>query len=220
MKLIAVLLLLISFSVILMLIHTNNQLKFNLEQQQQEIDASSKYIELLTEELLKNGSMSYNSDTQSDKMSELLSNYLEEKENDPTIPGSEDEDRQMTFIPDFIPIIGEYVISQRFKEKHQAVDLAASLGTQVVAAATGEIISIKQDKYFGNMLVMDHFNGYITIYAHLAKVLTEEGTIVKKGMIIGLVGNTGNSTGPHLHFEIIQNGETVDPEKIIDFNKQ
>jgi len=116
-----------------------------------------------------------------------------------------------------IPVAGQFVISQRFKEIHPAIDLAATLGSPVVTSATGEVVSVKEDNYFGNMITIDHFNGIVTNYAHLAKVLVEEGDIVKKGMSIGLVGNTGNSTGPHLHFEILDNGSAVDPEEFIVF---
>ena len=203
MRFIIVLLLFISAAVILMMLKTNNDLKFQLEQQQQEIDASAKYIELLTEQLVENGNSSHNEMDSEVKMTDLLNEYLARKtetENDSSFTAH----RQNTFIPDLVPVLGDYYVSQRFKDEHKAIDLAASLGTRVLAAATGEVVSIREDKYFGNMLILEHFNGYVTIYAHLAKILVEQGNIIKKGNIIGLVGNTGNSTGPHLHFEVIR----------------
>lgn len=216
MRFIIVLLLFISAAVILMMLKTNNDLIFQLEQQQQEIDASAKYIELLTEQLVENGNSSHNEMDSEVKMTDLLNEYLARKtetENDSSLTAH----RQNTFIPDLVPVLGDYYVSQRFKDEHKAIDLAASLGTRVLAAATGEVVSIREDKYFGNMLILEHFNGYVTIYAHLAKILVEQGNIIKKGNIIGLVGNTGNSTGPHLHFEVISNGTQIDPETITDF---
>ena len=202
----------------LLLYKTNSDLRFRIEQQQQEIEASSNYIETLTEELLKNGPLSHEENSDHEDMNNLLEEFLQESDIKPEQLEGSGLDKKFIFIPDHIPVIGEFVVSQKFKDKHQAIDLAAPIGTQVVAAATGEIISIKQDKYFGNMIIMDHYNGFLTVYAHLAKILVKEGDIIKKGSNIGLVGNTGNSTGPHLHFEIIQNGTAVDPEKLIDFS--
>ena len=215
MRFLIVLLLLISVAVILMMIKTNGDLNYQLEQQRQEIAASSKYIELLTEQLVNNGQNSHEKISDSDKMSDLLSDYL--KDNSESVTNMvKDEDKQKTFNPDLVPIRGEYYVSQRFKLNHRAIDLASALGTQVIAAATGEVVRVEQDKYFGNLLALDHFNGYVTVYAHLAKILVEEGNIIKKGAIVGLVGNTGNSTGPHLHFEIIKDGIQRDPEEYLD----
>jgi murein DD-endopeptidase MepM/ murein hydrolase activator NlpD len=220
MKYVLILLLVVSAAIILIMGKTNNQLRFKLEQQKQEIEASSRYIELLTEEILENNSANGHQGIDYHKISELLRDYLEDGEVVSEVQSVNVGHNKNIFLPDLVPVIGEYVVSQGFKDEHTAIDLAASIGTQVVASATGEIVSIKQDKYFGNMVVIDHFNGYVSVYAHLAKILTEEGTIVKKGMNIGLVGSTGNSSGPHLHFEIILNGESVDPEELIDFNNR
>jgi murein DD-endopeptidase MepM/ murein hydrolase activator NlpD len=218
MKTLLIVILILSITTAVFLLKHNHDLKFKLEQQKQEIEASAKYIELLTEKILKNSSQAYDSQIQSERLADLLAEYLS-KDDLPRLEQKniENLERKNTLIPDRLPIIGDFVISQRFKEKHQAIDLASPLGNQVVAAATGEIIEIREDKYFGNMLLIDHFNGFVTVYAHLAKVLIEKGDIVKKGMVIGLVGDTGNSSGPHLHFEIIKNGVAVDPEDYIFF---
>jgi len=218
-KLLLILLIIFAIIVILMLNKANNDLKFEIEQQRQEIEASSKYIELLTDKLVKGSPISHDPEHNSEKLKELLNSYLESNSEiqESNYEKIGDVERMKTFIPDMIPVAGQFVISQRFKEIHPAIDLAATLGSPVVTSATGEVVSVKEDNYFGNMITIDHFNGIVTNYAHLAKVLVEEGDIVKKGMSIGLVGNTGNSTGPHLHFEILDNGSAVDPEEFIVF---
>ncbi|KQC07552.1 MAG: hypothetical protein APR54_05935 [Candidatus Cloacimonas sp. SDB] len=218
MKTLLIVILILSITTVVFLLKNNHDLKFKLEQQKQEIEASTKYIEQLTEIILKNSSPADNAQINPEHLADLLTEYLN-KEDLPLLEQEniENLERKTTLIPDRLPVIGDFVISQRFKEKHQAIDLASPLGNQVVAAATGEIIEVSEDKYFGNMLLIDHFNGFVTVYAHLAKVLIEKGDIVKKGMVIGLVGDTGNSSGPHLHFEIIKNGIAVDPEDYIIF---
>jgi len=221
MKLLFIIFIVISIIVIITLIKLNSDLKFEIEQKRQEIEASSKYIELLTDKLVQNSPQSHGSERKSEKLRQLLKDYIGNQDDTSAqhYDKLKETERKKTFIPDLIPVIGQFVISQRFKENHLAIDLAASMGSQVVTSATGEIVLVKEDKYFGNMVIIDHFNGFVTSYAHLAKVLVEEGDIVKKGMNIGLVGNTGNSTGPHLHFEILDNGSAIDPEKFILFDE-
>jgi len=218
MKTALIVILILLLTTLLILIKSNHELEFKLEQQKQEIEASSKYIELLTEKILKNSSPAYDDQIQPEQLADLLAEYLKNENLASLEPRNiENLERKKTLIPDRLPVIGDFVVSQKFKEKHQAIDLASPLGNQVVAAATGEIIEVTEDKYFGNMLLIDHFNGFITVYAHLAKILISKGDIVKKGMVVGLVGDTGNSSGPHLHFEIIKNGVAVDPEDYISF---
>ena len=128
-------------------------------------------------------------------------------------------EEQRRFIPDIIPIKGDYAISQRFSEKHPALDFAAPTGSEVVAVAAGEILSVYYDEIYGNVIMIDHFNEYATLYAHLATTFFESNDTVEKGETIALVGNTGNSSAPHLHFEIMFGGNNVDPEDHIDVKK-
>ena len=104
-------------------------------------------------------------------------------------------------------------VSQRFRHgKHMAIDLATRGGTQVRAADTGKVIKVGwSDNGYGYRIVVDHGIDYVTIYAHLSEYYVEEGDIVTKGEVIGAVGSTGNSTGPHLHFEIRDYGYLIDP---------
>jgi len=103
-------------------------------------------------------------------------------------------------------------ITQRFSAEHRAIDIAADFGTVVVAADTGTVIKAGWNSQgLGYRIVIDHHINYITVYAHLSTILVREGEVVKKGQPIGLVGSTGNSTGPHLHFAIRDYGIAVDP---------
>ncbi len=104
-------------------------------------------------------------------------------------------------------------ISQRFKHgKHMAIDLAAPMGTPVFAADTGRVVkSGWSDIGYGYRIVIDHGNDYVTLYAHLSEYYVRVGDIVTKGELIGRVGSTGNSTGPHLHFEVRDYGYLIDP---------
>lgn len=104
-------------------------------------------------------------------------------------------------------------VSQGFRHgKHMAIDLATKPGTSVMAADTGTVIeAVWSDNGYGYHIVIDHGIDYITLYAHLSEYYVKKGDIVKKGDVIGVVGSTGNSTGPHLHFEVRDYGYLVDP---------
>ncbi len=109
-------------------------------------------------------------------------------------------------------------LTQDFHGSHRAIDVAAPVGTTVTAADRGRVIRAGwSDNGYGNLVIVDHNIDYVTVYAHLSEVLVEAGDIVGQGQIIGRVGSTGNSTGPHLHFEIRDFGRRVDPiEKLFN----
>lgn len=99
------------------------------------------------------------------------------------------------------PVSGQ--ITQRFWSGHRAIDIGSWTGNPVVASDSGYIVYAGWDRTgYGNLIVIDHGNGYRTYYAHLSRIFVRIGESVARGQRIGLVGNTGNSTGPHLHFEI------------------
>ncbi|GAB4512838.1 MAG: hypothetical protein Kow0047_24310 [Anaerolineae bacterium] len=103
-------------------------------------------------------------------------------------------------------------ITQPFSAEHRAIDIATEFGATVVAADTGTVIKAGwNDQGLGYRVVIDHHIDYVTVYAHLSAVLVHEGEVVKKGQPIGVVGSSGNSTGPHLHFAIRDYGIAVDP---------
>jgi murein DD-endopeptidase MepM/ murein hydrolase activator NlpD len=102
--------------------------------------------------------------------------------------------------------------SRGFTYYHLGVDIANNTGTPVYAADDGYVMLAGLDTWgYGLQIVLNHGNGYKTRYAHLSKILVKGGQIVKRGEKIGLVGSTGRSTGPHLHFEVIKNDVRVDP---------
>ncbi len=110
---------------------------------------------------------------------------------------------------------GERVAVSGFGQRrgipHTGIDIAVSQGTEVVAAAPGRVAESKYDDGRGNYIVIRHNDEYSTLYAHLEKASVKSGDTVEKGQIIGTVGSTGLSTGPHLHYEIHKNGTPVDP---------
>ena len=108
------------------------------------------------------------------------------------------------------PISG--FISQRYNEYHRALDIAAPRGTKVKAADSGYVALVgRNDQSYGRYVVIDHGNGFQTLYGHFDTVYVEAGQSVGKGQVIGLCGSTGKSTGPHVHFEIILNGVKRNP---------
>jgi murein DD-endopeptidase MepM/ murein hydrolase activator NlpD len=105
-----------------------------------------------------------------------------------------------------------------FTEKpawHDGLDIGASPNAPVQAPAQGRIISVAFDPKMGNNVKIDHGYGIETVYGHLAKALVKEGQRVKRGDVVALVGSTGLSTGPHLHYMVKKNGQALDPTKFI-----
>lgn len=95
---------------------------------------------------------------------------------------------------------------------HSGIDLSAPTGTPVVAAADGEVIhAANQRNGYGNLIIIKHGSDYFTVYGHLHTIEVQPGDNVRKGQQIGQVGNTGRSSGPHLHFEIRHRKEAIDP---------
>lgn len=94
---------------------------------------------------------------------------------------------------------------------HTGIDIANSYGKQVQAADSGEVIFSGWWDGYGKAIVIDHGKGIQTVYGHLSRIYSQNGVNVAKGQVIGLIGNTGYSTGPHLHFEVRKNGKPVNP---------
>ncbi len=100
---------------------------------------------------------------------------------------------------------------------HKGIDIAYRRGIDLVAAANGKVIERKYEPMgFGNYIVVRHAYGFATKYAHLDNVYVEEGDVVTQGQKIGTMGNTGMSTGPHLHFEVRIGAQVVDPERFLN----
>ncbi|MGM9542715.1 MAG: murein hydrolase activator EnvC family protein [Candidatus Limivicinus sp.] len=104
------------------------------------------------------------------------------------------------------PITGE-------KKSHTGIDIASNQGTAVYASDGGSVTLAGWNGGYGNCIMIDHGNGYVTLYGHLSSISVSVGQTVSQGATIGAVGSTGNSTGPHLHFEVLKNGTRIDPEQ-------
>lgn len=101
---------------------------------------------------------------------------------------------------------------------HAGIDIANRVGTPVCTAQYGKVVYAGYRGNYGKMVIINHPQGYRTVYAHLHKITVKKGQAVKQGERIGSVGNSGRSTGPHLHFEVHQNRRILDPLKVIKLN--
>jgi len=118
------------------------------------------------------------------------------------------------YIPNFCPL-AELILTKPYlpKRSHYGIDLAGKVGEPVYAAASGVVESINlDDEVYGKIIVLDHLNGYKTNYGHNSHINIQVGTFVRKGEQIAEVGNTGISSAPHLHFEILFHDKNIDPE--------
>lgn len=122
-----------------------------------------------------------------------------------------------------VPTSG-YKISARFGQagpmwssgRHTGLDFAAPVGRGIRAADNGRVVEAGPAGAYGNFIEIAHGNGTRTRYAHLSSIDVKVGQKVTRGERIGALGNTGNSSGPHLHFEVLVKGEPTDPEKHLD----
>jgi murein DD-endopeptidase MepM/ murein hydrolase activator NlpD len=104
---------------------------------------------------------------------------------------------------------------QRRRQRHMGLDLEADSGTPVSAAGAGVVVKAGHSGGYGRMVVIDHGDGMETRYAHLSRIVVRRGQVVTPGQLLGKSGNTGRSTGPHLHFEVRVHGDAVDPSDIV-----
>lgn len=122
----------------------------------------------------------------------------------------------------YAPIVGKVNSKYCFrgKREHQGTDIKIAIGDPIKAAFDGQVRICMPSRLtggYGNLIIIRHNNGLETYYGHLSQILVKDGELVKAGEIIGLGGNTGRSTGHHLHFEVRYCGNSFDPERIIDF---
>jgi murein DD-endopeptidase MepM/ murein hydrolase activator NlpD len=107
----------------------------------------------------------------------------------------------------FHPILG-------YRRMHAGLDLAASYGSPIVAAADGRVASAGWSGGYGNLVRISHAGGLQTMYGHMSRIVARSGEMVRQGQLIGYVGSTGLSTGPHLHYEVLKNGRAVNPTSV------
>lgn len=115
-------------------------------------------------------------------------------------------------IPNILPCNGLVTQDYSIPDKHLGIDYAASIGTVIRSTADGVVSVVRYDEYLGNIVSVNHENGFTTQYSHCNEITVATGVSVKRGDIIATVGNTGkSSTGPHCHYEIFRNGKPEDP---------
>ncbi len=158
----------------------------------------------------------------SNSISEILYNQLKDiyqlTENAETVRSTE-KSREISTRP-LMPVNAEVSSSFGFrkdpftgkKKFHAGMDMAADAGTEVKAAMAGRVQMTDDQKGYGKVVVLDHGQGYTTLYAHNSDITVKAGDWVQKGTTIAKVGSTGRSTGPHLHFEVRKDGQRLDPE--------
>ena len=133
-------------------------------------------------------------------------------------------ERSAAEVPDFrlpvkAPISSDYGMRKDpftgQKSFHRGIDLAVPAGTQVLAPWSGRVVSVGSQAGYGNYVVVEHPEGFQTLYAHLGSASVRKGDSVTAGEALGTVGSSGRSTGPHLHFEVIRNGNRIDPKAVL-----
>lgn len=106
------------------------------------------------------------------------------------------------------------------RRMHKGLDMAAPTGTPIFVSGGGTVVFSGRKNGYGNTIIVDHGYGYTTLYAHCSKLLVAEGATVERGDTIALVGSTGRSTGPHLHYEVRLNDQHMNPEAFLLFERE
>jgi murein DD-endopeptidase MepM/ murein hydrolase activator NlpD len=125
-------------------------------------------------------------------------------------------------IPNIMPVDGWITkhFAQDSAQPHRGVDIAAAFGTPIRVTAMGVVEDVRTDKYFGQMVEVRHENGFLTRYGHCSRILVSAGDRVNRGQTIALVGNSGRSTAPHVHYEVLKYGKYDDPMNYVGAHKQ
>lgn len=150
--------------------------------------------------------------------------YIESKSQDEVVSLAENKEKQLAAVPAIQPVSNKQLIAlasgfglrvhpiYKVKKMHTGIDFAASIGTPIYATADGKVVEVSvRFSGYGKMVEIDHGFGYRTRYAHMHGFAVREGQNVKRGDLIGYVGNTGLSTAPHLHYEVMLNGSHINP---------
>jgi murein DD-endopeptidase MepM/ murein hydrolase activator NlpD len=145
--------------------------------------------------------------------------YVDESGDTLTIPAKMNDSLSISFLENFpsqLPLQG--YVTQRMsrtsvyrRKNHYGIDIAAKEGEVILSSASGFVVFAGWTYDMGNMIILFHGDGYFTYYGHCQRNLVQSNDVIKRGDVIGLVGSTGVSSGPHLHFEIWKDGEPIDP---------
>lgn len=107
------------------------------------------------------------------------------------------------------------LVDQGNPDEHPGIDIAVPTGSYIRAAGAGRVVQAGEDPVYGLFLVLEHGDGYRSLYGHASRLLAEVDDRVRAGEVVGLTGSTGRSTAPHLHFEILRDGAPVDPLTLV-----
>ena len=178
----------------------------------------NRYKEL---EKMSNGSLIVENAKKIDKISKQL--VVQSKSLDEIVQLAEEKEALLKTIPAIMPVQGEDLTRVasgygmrvhpilKYRRMHNGMDFTAPPGTPIYATGDGKVTKVGLGSGYGKMVIIEHGFGYKTYYAHLSKYDTKVGRDVKRGEIIGYVGNTGLSSGPHLHYEVWKNGIVMNP---------
>lgn len=138
----------------------------------------------------------------------------------------EQEATQAAALPEGKPIAGRIEVSSEFGlrrnpfggrnyELHEGIDFAGPVGRPILATGDGVVVTATYDRGYGNYVKIDHGYGYETLYAHLSKLEVATGDPIKRGDVVGALGSTGRSSGPHLHYSIYRQGKAINPRQYL-----
>lgn len=157
-----------------------------------------------------------------DKLTKQI--YIQSKSFDEVMDMASKKEQMLASIPSIMPLKSEDLkrISSGFgmrmhpilkiRKMHEGQDFTAPTGTEIFVTGNGTVLSVEKKRFgFGFHVIVDHGYGYNTIYAHMSRINVRVGQKVNRGDILGFVGNTGSSTAPHLHYEVVKNGVKIDP---------
>ena len=157
-----------------------------------------------------------------DKLSKQV--YIQSKSLDDVYEMARNKEKMLASIPAIMPVAGKdlkRVASGygmrlhpilKIRKMHTGMDFTSPTGTDIYATGDGVVVELKNSRSgYGKHIIIDHGYGYKTLYAHMVRINVRKGQKIKRGDIIGFVGNTGLSKGPHLHYEVIKNGKKINP---------
>ena len=157
-----------------------------------------------------------------DQISKQL--YIQSKSYDEIIELAKSKEKMLAALPAIQPVSNKNLSRMasgygwrihpiyKTRKLHTGMDFSAKSGTPIYATGDGKILAVKKSrKGYGNHVIIDHSYGYKTLYAHMKRSIVHKGQDVKRGEVIGYVGSTGTSVGPHLHYEVIKDGKKINP---------
>jgi murein DD-endopeptidase MepM/ murein hydrolase activator NlpD len=132
---------------------------------------------------------------------------------------------RIDLLPTLLPIAGDFAVTSgfgfrvdpmtRLPSMHEGIDFVAPVGTPILSTAPGVVLRAEHAAAYGNVVDIEHADGFVTRYAHLQAIHVQAGQVIAPQQTVGTLGNTGRSTGPHLHYEVIFNGRALHPVKAL-----